>query len=510
MKRAVIVACWICVIAAGVFLRFDDLGRRPFHADEATGARLAALRMESGGGLFDPYHYHGPLLGQLAIPWCELRGESGWRSMTKSTLRTLPAIAGSLLLLLPLCGRRRFGDGPMLLAAALLATSPLLAYYSRMFIHEPLLVLFGVGALLSFYSLDSPHHGIRWGITGLLIGWMFATKETLAISILSWAVAGAVIAWEKRKSPELIKHFAGWRVYRIPVGVLLLAAAASAGFSYTHGFRYPQGAIDAIRTFFVYQTGAGHDKPAIYYVQLLALPEKSGGFWWFGTPVLLLALHAYASTFRRAEEAAIHRSAIRFLSYAAAGHFFIYSLFSYKTPWLACLPWAHVCLVAGFAVLGFSGKRPLWKFTIVILTVISLSTQFRQARLATGRLESDARNPFAYSPTRPDIEALETWLERLRAAVPDLPLEPASVVGSEYWPLPWYLRSFGKTAYWEIPPDDLENHPLVFAAPDAAEAVARTLAATHVLVPRGLRDGVPLHVFVRNDLWKRWMESDDS
>ena len=54
MKRAIVIVCWICVIVTGAFLRFDDLAKRPFHADEATGARITARRMESGGGQFDP------------------------------------------------------------------------------------------------------------------------------------------------------------------------------------------------------------------------------------------------------------------------------------------------------------------------------------------------------------------------------------------------------------------------------------------------------------------------
>ena len=61
----------------------------------------------------------------------------------------LPAIAGTLLVLRAAAVARRFGDAPMLLAAALLATSPLLVYYSRMFIHESLLVLFGMLALVA-------------------------------------------------------------------------------------------------------------------------------------------------------------------------------------------------------------------------------------------------------------------------------------------------------------------------------------------------------------------------
>jgi predicted membrane-bound mannosyltransferase len=126
MQRAVIIVLWISVIVSGAFLRFGDLAKRPFHADEATGARITAKHMEPGGGRFDPKHYHGPLLADLAIPLCKLRGETCWREMSKATLRTLPAIAGALLVVLPLLWRRRFGDAPMLLAAALLATSPLL------------------------------------------------------------------------------------------------------------------------------------------------------------------------------------------------------------------------------------------------------------------------------------------------------------------------------------------------------------------------------------------------
>ena len=84
----------------------------------------------------------------------------------------------------------------MLLAAAFLATSPLLVYYSRMFIHESLLVLFGMLALVSLTCKP------RWGIAGILIGLMFATKESFAISIIAWSGAGVLIALENRKSLE--------------------------------------------------------------------------------------------------------------------------------------------------------------------------------------------------------------------------------------------------------------------------------------------------------------------
>jgi uncharacterized protein (TIGR03663 family) len=502
MKGVALIFCWICVTATAVFLRFEDLGGRPFHADEATGARISASRMEGDGGQFDPKHYHGPLLADLAMPLCRLRGETGWRSMTKSTLRTVPAIAGVLLVLVPLAWRRRFGDVPVLLAGAFMATSPLLVYYSRMFIHEPLLVLCGMATLV--FLAGKP----RWGIPGILAGLMFAAKESFAISLVAWAGAGLLIVWENRRSIDPATLAAAWRGYRLPICLSLGAAMFTAGVFYTHGFQHPRGAIDAVRTFFVYETVDGHEKPFGWYFDLLALPRKSGGVWWFGTPVLLLALIAYGTTFRRGPEPVAGRAIIRFLAYAAAGHFLIYSLIAYKTPWLACLPWAHVCLLAGLAAAGFGGLRAPVKVAAVFLTALCLFTQFRQSRHATGRLASDERNPFAYVPTRPDVEKLEAWLARLRESSPAGSLEPVGVIGGDYWPLPWYLRRFQNTGYWREPPPDLAAFPVVFSMPESSESVTRLLGNTHVSVPRGLRAGVPVELLVRNDVWKRWMETD--
>lgn len=499
MNRTAIILCGILIAVTAIFLRFDDLGDRPFHADEATGARITARRMESGGSQFDPKHYHGPLLAEMAIPLCKLRGESDWRTMTKCTLRTLPAIAGTLLVFVPLLWRRRCGDGPMLAAAAFLATSPLLVYYSRMFIHESLLVLFGMAALV--FLTKKP----RWGIPGILIGLMFATKESFAITILAWSGAGFLIALENRKSLDSATLAAAWRKFRVPVTISALAAAATAFGFYTDGFRYPQGAIDAVRTFFVYETVEGHDKSFGYYFQLLAVPLKSGGVWWFGTPLVILALIAFASTFRRHTMVPEHRRIIRFIAYATAGHFLIYSLIGYKTPWLACLPWAHVCLLAGFALAGFPSRAPAAKAMLILLTAVCLFTQFRQSRHATGRLASDDRNPYAYVPTRRDVETMEEWLLKLRSGQPADTFDTVAVIGSDYWPLPWYLREFDKTGYWKEPPPDLKSIPLVLAMPESAEAVSRSLEDTHISLPRGLRAGVPVQLFLENEAWQRWM-----
>jgi uncharacterized protein (TIGR03663 family) len=538
MKHVLIIACWIGVMAAGVLLRFDDLASRPFHADEATGAKITAQRMESGGSRFDPRHHHGPLLGALAAPLCRMRGENGWREMSKSTLRLLPAAAGALLVLVPLLGRRRFGDAPMLLAAALLATSPLLVYYSRMFIHEMLLATAGIAALfflgigrdrppggpceckedgpahakiekpsMAGHSLhihkDRPEVGpcLRLVIAGLLIGLMYATKETFAISMIAWSGAGLCLLYENRAR---IDRGACLRL-RVPVVTAMLAVILTAGFFYTDAFREPRGVIDAVRTFFVYDNVEGHDKPPFYYLQLLMLPQKSGGLWWFGTPVVLLALCAVVMSFRKDAMTAGGRVFVRFLAWSALFHFLIYSLISYKNPWLTCLPWAHVCLLAGFSFFGFTQLSVAPRVAIAALALVSVGSQFKQARAATGRLESDARNPFAYVPTRRDVVSMEAWLAKVKEMAPAGALEPVAVIGGDYWPLPWYLRAFDKTGYWSEPPPSLAAMPLVFSMPDSAEEVSALLADTHEALPRGLRPDVPVMLHLRKDLWELWM-----
>ena len=487
----------------------------------------------------------------------------------------------------------------MLLAAALLATSPLLVYYSRMFIHEMLLALCGMAALLAltrnirwgespfpaeatgFHTALFRH--LRWVVPGILVGLMFATKESFAISIIAWSAAAALVLLENLicfsihrstgssvaamvllENPKLFDRktlVSVWRQYRLPAAIALAAAAITAGGFYTDGFRHPQGAIDAVRTFFVYETVPGHDKPADYYLRLLALPQKAAGVWWYGTPVVVLALIAYLSTFRRDPQAMRGRAIIRFIAYSALGHFLIYSLIAYKTPWLACLPWAQVCLLAGFALTEFARQgfharslplvafiavlvaggqhlmihsnpwpgntelaagsllvilligtvycpRLVLRSVLVVLAGACLVTQFYQSRHAiAARYASDERNPLAYVPTRPDIEKAAKWLDQLRQVAPGGTLEPIYVVGTDYWPLPWYLRPFGKIGYWSDPPQNMAHQPLVIAMPEAEDDVMRALEKSHMFLPRGLRANVQIDLFVRNDIWELWRES---
>lgn len=468
---------WMLVLALAGVLRFHDLDDRPVHADEATGARLVARALDDSYR-FDPTHYHGPVLHRLGQLAASATGSHHWADLEILPLRAVTALAGLLVVALPLLGVRRFGHGPMLLAALFLATSPLLVFYSRMFIHETLLALFG-GLVLAQLALNKH----LW-LAGLWLGLMAATKETFAISLLAWSLAATacwLLAGKDRPSLPSLLH----RHRRDLSTGLVLFFIVTLAF-HTDGFRHWHGATDSIRTFFVYHPVSGHEKPPSYYLQLLGFPEKLGTYWWWTGAPLLLALVTLIRSFGPPASAGI-----RFVGISALLHLLIYSLIPYKTPWLMVLPLVFLCLLAGFSITPL--RTPASKAVFATLFAAILSWQLVQTCRAN--FTATSRNPFAYVPTSPDLADLPAWLDRLEAARPDLPI---AVVGESYWPLPWYLRDRPQTGYWPEPPADLGSYSLVLSTSDLTE----TLSATHIPVPRGLRDQVLLTAWVRHDLWQ--------
>lgn len=496
MKHILIIAGWLVVTVIACWLRFDALEVRPMHFDEATGARVTAARMEADGGKFDPKHGHGPLLWDLAGIACRLRGEDGWRTMRESTLRVVPAVVGVLIVLLPLGWRRAFGDPASLLMAGLLATSPLLVYYSRMFIHEMLLVACGMAVMTACVR------GPRWLAAGIWTGLMFATKESAAISVIAWASAAPFAASTRRELCHwLTSH---WRhIFAAGATAFLIAALL-----YTDGLRHPRGVLDMVLTFFVYETVPGHEKPASWYLSSLLWSSSWQRSAWIHASLLLLAALGFVMAWQGRGRACPRARVIRWLGAATAIHFLIYSSIGYKTPWLACLPWAMVCVVVGATYpLAPSRHRKTWQTFLVGLTILVIATSLLESRKACGRLAGDRRNPYAYVPTQKDVVRFADWLDQLRAKVGVGEMDAVAVVGSSYWPLPWYLRSFDQTGYFVDSDDGWENFPVIIAMPDAMELAAQTLADTHVALPRGLRDGVPMVVFLNHHLWEQWMQA---
>jgi uncharacterized protein (TIGR03663 family) len=501
-KRTFIVIAWTAIIVLAAGLRLHDLGERPMHADEATGARILSDKLETGAYRFDPTHFHGPVLSLTTIPLTKLHDQSSWKELDARTLRLQAALVGMLLVLTPLLFTRWTGWEAALAGGFLLTTSPLLVYYSRMYIHEGTLCLGAVCTLAAFLRwIENPTY--RYAvITGLCAGLMAATKETVIISLFAWLVS-AVIAMKLAQPGTPVKLF--WK--SLTIGIICGLSVAI--ILYTDGFKNPGGALDALRTYFIYETTPGHDKPFYYYACLLLCPKLAGGvIWWEGMAAVPALIAITLVTGRYKDRAnTTNRFIIVFLALSALLHLVVYSLISYKTPWLMMVPWAHVILLAPFAFLPEARINKAKTIGLMLICLLGAVSGWIQSQAAISRFSNDARNPYAYVPTTRDVTRLSSWLAKLSEQ--DEADFSIAVIGSGYWPLPWYLREFEAVGYWANIEEQHQDDPILLVMPALFDQADEAFKLSHTAVPRGLRDNHPMLVFVRNDVWDRWMKDRD-
>lgn len=483
------------IVVVAAWMRIADLSVAPIHFDEATQARIAASHFsESRAGnagnvemAFNPHHFHGPLPIYAAVVSAKIAGENSWLSLTKFTLRIVSALSGIVVVLLILASAPLIGRIAALGAAIFAATSPFLVHYSRLFIHENLLLLFLAGALL----LLGCHVRFRvplWTV-GFCLGLAAATKETFVLTPVAWALAAA---WIYR--PPITR-------IRLLFPQVLAAGAAFLAvvvFFYSGFGNHPAGVWDFVSTYWSYRTGEGHEKPLLYYANLFLLPSHHGRIWWWQGGIFLLAV---ISIFQKPEATPLPAAA-RFCFLSGLLQAGVYSLLSYKTPWLMLVPWLHILIAAGIGAAGLLLCRPQIRVVAALALAALLAFQGLQAWRVAFKYPSDTRNPFAYVPTAPGVE---TWTRRSIGWLKSGGWlgETISVIGPRYWPLPWYFRDLPKVGYWPTPPEDLSTHALVVAMPDFAPALSTKLADSHVAIPEGLRSDTPVLLFVRKDIWEK-------
>src|SRR5579883_289633 len=123
-----VVAFLALTLFAGL-LRFWDLGSRMLHHDESLHAVYSYYLYIGKGYVHDPM-MHGPFLFELNALVYFLLG------VTDATARVAPALFGTILVGLPYFLRDRLGRTGAIAAAALLAVSPTILYYSRFIRHD--------------------------------------------------------------------------------------------------------------------------------------------------------------------------------------------------------------------------------------------------------------------------------------------------------------------------------------------------------------------------------------
>jgi predicted membrane-bound mannosyltransferase len=469
---------WVLVFVLGAGLRFFDLSDAPLHADEAVAAKITATRIEGGGYDFDASHYHGPSLSWAGARVAGFFGATSFRDLEIFPLRVVSAVSGALLILVPLLLLHWLGPTGALLGGLFLATSPLLCFYSRIYIHEPLLVFFSALALVFLgFWLKTKRRIAAIGF-GLALGLMAATKETFAITAVSWLIGFCCV----------------WRFVRVgkegAIALVYLCAAFAGVLVASYG-----NPLEFLSTYLVYTTDPAHSKPLGYYLDLLVVPKHRPPQWWSEAGIVLLAGVGVFYGWRR------KNPFLCLLAISAALQCVVYSVISYKTPWLMMVPWMQVCLLAGVGAADMLAAPSRSKAILVFSFLgIMVLFQLEQAYAAVFRYPNDARNPLVYSPTSRNVDSLS---ERLRVLFQKSPLfreGQIAVLGSAYWPLPWYLRNTVPTGYYDVPPGDIQNFAVVIATPATSPEIEPLLLTTHQAYYYGLRHEFPLMVFIRNDV----------
>jgi uncharacterized protein (TIGR03663 family) len=162
------------IVVAALGLRIVALDTMPMHHDESVHAWFAWSFPDYR---YDPT-YHGPF--QIALMSLSLR----LLGPVDAAARLPAALAGTALVALPYLLRHRIGRLGALVAAALLAISPSVVYYSRFAREDILAELLTLALVIAAFGwLDRPTRG-RLALVSILLALAVATKETNYITML--------------------------------------------------------------------------------------------------------------------------------------------------------------------------------------------------------------------------------------------------------------------------------------------------------------------------------------
>jgi len=167
---------YVLLFGVGFGMRFLDLGARALHHDESVHGYYAYQIFQGHGYEHSPL-LHGPVqLMGMALTFFLAGGASDY------TVRICPALFGSALVALPLLFRSHLGRTGAVVAAALIAFSPTLLYYSRFAREDIYVAVFTLGLAICLlrYIEERREHFLYGGAA--LLALSFATKENTFIT----------------------------------------------------------------------------------------------------------------------------------------------------------------------------------------------------------------------------------------------------------------------------------------------------------------------------------------
>jgi uncharacterized protein (TIGR03663 family) len=526
-EKIICAIAFILAVMVASWLRFDQIGLKPFHHDEGVNSHFLLNLANNGEYRYNPENYHGPTLYYIALPALRVLGK------TDLALRFTPALFGVLTVLMVWLLRKHLGPIGTPVAAFLIALSPGLVYFSRDFIHEMSFGCFSLGIVVGAWRYAESKNFGWLALMAMSAGLLFATKETAIITAVVMITA-AICAetWEIMRRLRRMRDISPASIARefrrdwegvAPSLDHLLAAVMIFVFInlffYSSFFTNWKGVPDAIRSIFLWtgRSGSEHKKEFLYYIGMLFKLEL---------PLLIGSL--LAGIF-------IVRKGTRFWLFAGAwtlGITLAYSIIGYKTPWLMISFLVPAAILSGYAAqriysaTSLLSIRLLWTAAVVVTLIFSFRMawtvnfeKYDDNSNASGYLTNIRRNldlipnddglyGYVYAQTDRNIFDLLRTLKNKTDKLPSGAETPVYAATPEYWPLPWYLRDY-KNADFSGRLPGAESGPPQFSQPIVIANANQQSALNEMpgwrMLPEAytLRPGVTIVIYVRDDTEQR-------
>jgi uncharacterized protein (TIGR03663 family) len=505
-------AALLILAAAALALWSLRLEERPMHNDEAVNGVKFGQLWGGGGYKYDPNEHHGPSLYYATFALSRLTSApKDLDQFSESRLRLTAVLFGAGLIALLALVSDGLGKRATLWAALWTLASPAVAFYSRYYIHEALLVFATFLAIAAGWRYSRGRNPAWAMLVGVGVGLMQGTKETFVLSLFAGGLALVMgHVWNRSLEARGVGMAErGWCGKHLAAGLGAWAVVWLVLFS--SFFSHWQGLADSFRTFLPWlhraEGASPHIHPWTFYLHRLLFFHAGKGPVWSEALILLLAMLGARAGFVRQGLADANASFVRFLSIYSLALTAAYALIPYKTPWCLLGFWHGLILLAGVGA-AWLIRRARGRVGRIVLTVLLLAGAGHlawQSVLANGPYAADSRNPYNYAQTSPDIMRLVDQVEALATVHPQGRQMLVKVMAPEgdYWPLPWYLRNLRKVGWWEELPADPYAPVMIVSSQLHADLDAR---GTHVMAGYfQLRPQVFLELYVQLDLWQAYL-----
>ena len=343
---------------------------------------------------------------------------------------------------------------------------------------------------------------------------MFSTKETCIIAYGAMLAALFLTRISFKKSvrqddmPDMPK-----------ISHLLIFLGTGALVSlvlYSSFFQNPKGILDSVLAFGTYFGRAGdagfHSHPFYYYLKMLAFSQYGNGPAWSEALVLGLALVGGYAAFRPSPNGEPSLFFLRFVAFYTLLATAAYSSIPYKTPWNMLPFYIGFIMLAGYgaAFLLKISKKMIFRSAVALVLGLAFFHLGMQCSNANFKYHADSLNPYVYAHTSSDFLNLVHRINDLSPHHPDQENMLIKVITQpdEAWPLPWYLRSYGRVGYWQEVEEagELADVPLIISSLDKTSQLQPYLEDNHLFEYYELRPGILLALYIDQNLWDAFLQ----